>query len=272
MGMFLHYGDYTFVEGEPTITIDKRQTYSERGQKNVRTETVTITGELLASDKADFNSKVSALEAAFAQDAQDLILKYPDNSTVAYQLLTADTKSGTRVVGQPSYPTGDGPEFADGGRRTYNIVVEGDIDVDPDGTNAVTNFTETVSQWGGRPRYALAVTVEGTPQQFRIADSTPYFAEQTGSATGKNSWPDVAIDAVTTDGTDFVKTAEKITRVSPSNHLSDTDGTGLSHENFTINWSKSFQGITPMYQDGTDGTDLLPAVWDGSNITNPPGL
>ena len=141
----------------------------------------------------------------------------------------------------------------------YTITVEGDIEVDPDGTDAILNFTETISQWGGLPKYMMATTVQGTPQNFKTADSTPFYAEQTGSVTGRYSYPSIPDDAIATvDGTS-VKTEERITRVSPSEHLSSTDGSSLTHQSYTISYAKSFMG-TAAFGDGT----LTPDEWDGT--------
>jgi hypothetical protein len=255
-GMVVHYGDYSFTPGEPIITIDKSQVYSQRGQKSIRTETVNITGQLIQTDKTAFNSAITALEAAFSQDGKDFKLKYPDNSTIAYEIDSSATRTGTKVTAQPSYPTGDGPEFADNGVRTYSISITADYDVDPDGTDSITNYSETIQQWGGLALYQHAVVVNGVPQNFKTADKTHYYLQQTGTATGKSSYPDVPADAGTVNAPDLVKVEDRTTRISPSEHFSN-DGTNLQHESYSVSWNKSFVSVDAF----DDGTAVLPGEW-----------
>jgi hypothetical protein len=258
-GMVLHYGTFSFTPGEPVVTIDKTQNYSARGQKSTRTVTCNVTGQLICADKTAFNTAITNLEAAFAKDGQDFTLKYPDNSTKAFEIVSSATKTGTKVTAEPGYPTGNGPEFADNGVRTYSITVTADYDVDPDGTDAVTAWTETTEMWGGLPIYQHAVVVNGAPQSFRTADQTHYHLTQTGSSVGKNSYVVAPGFAVTPNGTSLINEDYRYSATSPTEHYSP-DGTVLRHEGYAATWNYSFISTSAM----NDGTYVYPGVWDGS--------
>lgn len=182
--MILKYGSYTHGDGEVTISVSKEKTTAESGEQTGYKEAWTIRGVLHASSVPALTGALSALEQAYSVNGNDLVL-YESNGTTptVHSLHNGNTSSGVRIV-KISYPVGDNTEYVTS--RTYEIDVEAQViqqNVEFD------EWNETITVKGGGPKFVYLQTLTGPPQKQIVAQSTPYFATQSGSAVGLLGYP-----------------------------------------------------------------------------------
>lgn len=182
--MILKYGDYTHSAGEVTLTVSKEKTYAETGQQTGYREAWSIRGVLQADNVSVLTSDLTALEAAYSVNGRNLILYQDDGATpTVHAIASAGTASGVRIT-KFAYPIGDNTEYVTS--RTYEIEAEAQIIQ----TNAeFDTWNETITVRGGGPRFVYLQTLLGQPQKQIVAQSTPYFATQFGTAVGLLRYP-----------------------------------------------------------------------------------
>lgn len=183
--MFQQYGSYQHAAGECEVSISRNTQFSDDGVPMTRLDRWDTSGVLYAADSTALMAAIASMQSAYSTHGLDLYLKY-DDGTILHHLRTADTLGGTRVVMQPSFPVGRGPEG--GTYRTYTLAVEGEIFLADPG---VTQWQETLSWSGGGPLYVFMQALNGPPQKQLAAQQTPYMCQQSGSAVGYNGWPTI---------------------------------------------------------------------------------
>lgn len=123
----LKYGAYTHAN-TPVVRITLQRLGRTEGNMQAVKYTWDIEGSLIgtgADPQADLKTKVDALDAAYADDGSDLVLYRNDGITVLQQLTNVSCLDGTKVTTRPSFPKGEGSEFATA--RTFSIQIQGDV-------------------------------------------------------------------------------------------------------------------------------------------------
>lgn len=224
--MQLTYGTYTHADNEVTLTISYRPVY-ERGVKVKVTAVWTIDGKLQADDVAGLSTAITALEAGYATNGQNLSL-----GGTAHALLSSECIGGTRVT-ELSYPVGDGAEYVT--FRSYRITVEGDLAV-TNTTALLTEFTESIRLSGGGPKWVMLTPAIGPPQPQQTRGQMPYVAVQSGSAVGFGQYPTVPPPIWPAAEH---RERRQITAGSPK-------VTAGAAQYYTIQWSYEFESSTPL--------------------------
>lgn len=233
--MYLRKGEYTHPIGEPQISITRRPIVDSGGVPVAHTVTWAIQGMLLGSGQADLDAQIEALTAAYARQNEDVVLLLSDGKTESqHTLKVRDTSGGVYVTQGPDFPKGDGPEYAT--RRSFAVQVSAEVPV-RGSLAAVMNFSETLSTFGGGPRYAHVETALGFPIKQRLRRATTYQATQSGTATGYGMYPSVPPPLF---GESNLVQAPRITRRSP-------EWIGNSNRNFTVSWQYQFESAGPMF-------------------------
>jgi hypothetical protein len=182
--------------------------------------------------QSTMTAMIAAVEAAFAQNFQDIRLLQPDGKASSHQLLNKDTLGGVMVVQPPSYPSAQGAEHVT--YRTCTVALEGTVLVNSG--SALTEFSEEVTFQGGGPRFGHLEPIAGTPVKQLLKQNTIYRAKQTGRATGILGYPpipDPIWPAAMVEAPIIVKVAPK--RI------------GNSFTEFTISWSYDYESATPLF-------------------------
>lgn len=183
MSLYVSYRGYSHQVGECEVVIS-RQGVFERGICTKITERWTIKATINIVDGetiADITSRISAMETAYSVNGGDVALVGS-----AHSLISANCLGGTRVVSPPSFPEGDGTEYAT--VRTVTIVVEGDI-LRVDAIGGLSEWSETLEFAGGGPRWVMIETRTGDPERQQTSQRTPYRVRQSGRAVGITQWP-----------------------------------------------------------------------------------
>jgi hypothetical protein len=184
MAIYLQYGTYRHSPGECKVVIERELLKGEGGKPLGFRHRWNILGLLHGSSSAEITSKIRALEAAYSQHGRDLSLHFSDGALTAHQLLSRNTRLGTIVEVPPSFPTGEGAEYAN--CRTYSIAVTGDVSAN---LGAIISWSERLS-WqgsGGADWGPLQCVDRVVWQQFNVA--TPVVVLQEGRAVGNGVYP-----------------------------------------------------------------------------------
>ena len=206
--MILKYGTYSHALNEAEVVIEREPGSGGGGNVALLKERWTISGELQAASQSAITTAINALQAAYSENGQDLILAFDDGSASAHQLLSSGPAGGVQVK-RMSFPIGRGSEY--GTHRTYQIVCEADIPLEPEegagagsgsgGANGdgagsepgqgswVTQWTEILTFTGGGPRFTFLPVINGLPQRQMTNQSTTYKATQMGQGVGMFWWP-----------------------------------------------------------------------------------
>lgn len=233
--MYLKKGNYTHPIGEPQIAISKAPIVDGGGIPVAHTVTWDIQGMLLGSDQADIDAKIEAFLSAYSRQNEDIVLLLSDGVTESqHTLKVEDTRGGVWVKSGPNFPNGGGAEYAT--KRSFSVRIEAEVPV----TNTVSRvlaFTESLSTYGGGPRYGFTETASGLPVKQLLKSNTTYRATQSGSATGYSAWPTVPGPIF---GSGSLEEAPRITRNSPQQR-------GNSFASFTVSWEYKFASAYPLY-------------------------
>jgi hypothetical protein len=170
--MYIRYRNYTFTVGLQTYKHRRTPTFNEFYQRESRSVSVIIEGELRCpnttaegDEPATLIAQIQALEAAFSVDEGDFEVTYPTGERLLF-LQSADFVGGLRVVGEPSYEDNQPGELVR--RRTFKIELAGEqLIVGPDGGGGgavVVSYAEMLSYEGtGGQRFVVIETMEGSP-------------------------------------------------------------------------------------------------------------
>ncbi|ANS03305.1 hypothetical protein [uncultured Mediterranean phage uvDeep-CGR2-KM19-C37] len=184
--MYFKYGSYQHDDNTVTLASVSRQAiFSPRGRRQIMRERLQISGVIIASTQATIKSAVDALEAAYADDGKDAGLYHDNDSVSSHFLDSSASLGGVRVVSGPSYPKGDGAEYATG--RDFTVVLEADF---PESGEELTSFQETLRIVGtGGPRFAIVEVLNGLPQSQIVQQRTSVVATQSGRSVGLTAYP-----------------------------------------------------------------------------------
>lgn len=186
--MYVQYGSFRFNLGEPSVSITRDVERDATDSIYATRERWDITGLITQDGPSSIKTRIAQIEAAFAEDGQDLKLVMPDGTTDSNHVLkSADCLGGTKVIRRPSFPKGDRTEHVT--TRTFSIVVEGLVLASSD--HVLLRFEEQIAFAGGGPEYGHLVTRTGLPVKQLLTRHTPYRATQIGRALGLWRYPDV---------------------------------------------------------------------------------
>jgi hypothetical protein len=183
--MYLRYGTYNHANNSVRIAIVKDVMLSESGVRRGIMERWDIDGMLLGDDAAELTGRILTIESVYADDAKDLRLYEDDGTAAAHFLLSRKCRGGTRVVRRPSFPKGDGAEYAT--MRNYSVAVEGEL-ADVGGT--LLHYREALN-WTGSlgVDWGYLVPLNGPPQPQLFTQQTLQTVIQEGFAVGSGSYP-----------------------------------------------------------------------------------
>lgn len=177
--MYCKYGGFQHPDNEAIVTsFTKRVTHNNRGGADIETRTATVRGVLIPSDpptQAKLTTLINSLETAYAADGKDFVFFDDNDNPTPHRLINAESISGVRVVTKPSFPEGDGAEYATG--RTYEIVLEADFRA----TVGLMSFSESTSVTGtGGPKVIHINIINGSPVPQQVYPATTVRATQAG--------------------------------------------------------------------------------------------
>ena len=214
---------YTFTEETTAIQVSTAYVYDSRGRPDKQSQTWQINAYLQASTQSGITSAINSLVSALSTSDGTLTL-YINNGT---------TKSSHEVTNcrlqSVDYPEGSGSEYAN--HRTVNLTVNGYADISKD--DDIVSYQESLSLSGGGSRYILLETLNGVPKKFTQKEKTIYRATQSGSATGKTSYPTISAPLFPGQEIDENPSVSK-----------DHTYTESGEERFSISWSYEFASAT----------------------------
>ena len=188
--MKLVYGGYALAisTGGAAVSISGQPRRDSTGRMIGRTERWTIHGWLTGANAAALTIVIDALKAAFAVDGLDLGLYTDADVATSHVISSAATLGGVRVTETPSFPEGQGAEYAN--QRSFQVTLEADFETG--GLANLASFVETVSITGtGGPRFVTQVPLEGPAIAQVVSQASPVVITQSGSAIGLASYPTV---------------------------------------------------------------------------------
>ena len=231
--MILKYGTYAHADNEVQITIARRSNVEANGLRASFVESWNIRGVLHAASQAALTAAVAALEAAYSVDGKDLVFFQNDGATqTAHKLAHAPAIGGVRVLAGPSYPAGSGAEYST--FRSYEIAVEAEYPLDS--VDEPIAWTQTLVAGGGGARFVMLQTLTSSPVRQQVAQNTPFWAVQTGTAKGLLSYP--MADAPMFPDDEHVD-RRRILHRTPQTIEGVPSG-------FVVNWSYSFESTSPL--------------------------
>lgn len=229
--MFLQYGNYVHATNEAEVTISRLPTYNDGGLLQGYLETWRIRGILQAADQTALSIAINQLNAAYAVQDRNLGLFFDSGAATSHVLLSAQSIGGVRVIDGPNYPVGTGAEYST--FRSYEIAVEAEF---RNAQRGLLAWTESLSFSGGGPRFVMQQPLDGLPVRQRVAESTPYLVQQSGSAVGNLTYP---IPSAPLFPADEHVDQRRIDRGQPRRH-------GSSYSEWPISWSYSFEAAAPL--------------------------
>lgn len=187
--MYFQYGNYRHESGE--CQVDKpnpQNVYSDDGQLTAIKVRLTIKGRKHAATPGALTSALQEMEAAYAVNGQDAVLREDSGTATAIKIISANTTRGVRVVQPPAY-TNDTPAsyttFVD-----YTIILEAEITA----LDSTSNFNYRESVVFNPP--AIATTnqefvfrhpLEGQVQR-QASDIITFQCRQSGSVSSNLFW------------------------------------------------------------------------------------
>jgi len=183
----LKYGDHSHELSDAAVSISRVGEFNDAGVAYANRVVWRIQGRLEGDTQAAITTNINALEDAYNKQNQDISLQFDDGTNTAHAITIKDTLDGIRVSAAPSYPIGEGAEYAT--FRNYTIVVEALVKTSQLNSALVT-WTETVSTSGGNPRDVVIETLNTLPIIQRTANATAFIVTQQGRAVGLDGWPE----------------------------------------------------------------------------------
>lgn len=232
--MYLKYGGYPHTSGEAAFSISRDGQFSPEGVYQGYVERWDISGRLHAADVASLSAAITALQAAYALQGQDIGLYNDDHSPTAHRMLNSQTVGGIRVVRQPSFPESQGAEYTT--FRSYSIGVEGEfLDLE----SGIVNWTEVVNFEGGGPVYVHLKPINGVAQKQVSIQNDTFRATQAGSAVGYLGYPNPPAPLWPSD----LVRAPAISRKTP--RRKGPRGSQLFVE-YEVSWNYAFESVAPL--------------------------
>lgn len=238
--MISAYGSYEFDDNATIVASKENVMLSSGGQMYARKLAHTVSGYLSASGQAAISTAMTALRAALAKPYQDFVFRTDAGSNSATTLLNSTSISGVRVVDGPNFSESRGAEYAT--MRHFEFTVEAEYPLD-NTNNIILEFSESISFFGGGPKYVVKDAVIGPAQKQRTRVSTAYYATQQGTAVWYRRqnpvppaprWPNDLLEA------------PRVTPVSPMRY-------GKGFQGYRISWVYNFGSVNPLIG--------LPTAW-----------
>lgn len=244
MSVTLSYGNYSHAADEASVSFTKEILRADSGQVWGVRETWAITGLLQGTNTADVITKQLALEAAYRRDGGNLSLA--DGSGNVLKSVPGRTNIGcTKVIAGPSFSDPMPGQWST--YLHYSVTVAGEFGVKPNGEpgdaslpSNLTSYQESLSLSGGGPRFVLLQPLNGLPQRQLVATSTPYLAQQSGSATGLLFYP---VPPAPLFPQHEHRDRRRIERQAPQRNDS---GSGRVQITWPISWSYDFESPVPL--------------------------
>lgn len=228
----LTYGSYSHPLSEAACSIRRQSEFTDAGVAYAVRESWTIQGRIDADSTGAITTAINNLESAYAKQNQNIALSFDDGTSTAHGINVNNTVDGIRVQLQPSYPTGEGAEYAN--FRTYNLAVEALVKLNA-AHDELLFWEQTIETSGGHPRDVLVETFNSVPVRQRVAESTIYFVTQSGRAVGLTTWPPASLPVVS--DLDGVILRKSVRRRSPREIWV---GGGLQRSMFEVTWNYVF--------------------------------
>jgi hypothetical protein len=231
--MYLQYGNYKHPSAEAGVSLSRQALVNEARVTYGYKVQLAIDAFLQASGVSALTSAINGLVAGYTTQGftNGVGLFNDDGSPTSHVILPGQTLAGVKVVDGPNFPEWKGAEYTT--YRRYTLRLEAEI---RDSSVLLLAFTEAVSLEGGGPRRLVKELLQGLPQEQIVAEATPFFATQVGSAVGQFGYP-------TPPGPIFPAAEDRpkrrITRRTPKR-------AGLTYTEFQIDWQYSFLSALPL--------------------------
>jgi hypothetical protein len=195
--MYIKRNNYTHTLNESTFRYRILPQYAENNVLIGTKYTASLQGMLTGTDASDLSTQWSALEAAYASTAGDMVLLQNDGSTeTSFKIQGSKTVGGIRCLRLEAPMQGPG-EFSTFLR--YEIDIEADaggiglIGGGQAGNATVISWSESLTFRGtGGPRFVMREIRNGPPQKQIVSQRTPVYASQRGEGVGLYNYPQPA--------------------------------------------------------------------------------
>ena len=239
--MQLSYAGIALAANAATVAISREAVLNMAGVPYEYRERWDVQAQVFGDDQAALKVAINDVVTAFSIQGGDLLLYHNDGTTLSsHTLVNAATLSGVRVVSGPSFPQGQGAEYAT--YRTFNVALEAEFPATL--FDGLIEFEETLAFEGGGPLFTHLQPVNGPPQKQLLAEFTPFRAMQDGHAVGYLSWPLPSLPI----WPGALVRAGSPRRTSPRKRPG-----GFTH--FPVQWRYEFESVLPLLGD--------PHVWVG---------
>lgn len=187
--MKLRYGSKTWDSGLVDPRISRTFVFNAANLPEKIRQTWDLVGFISESSQAAITAEIQEIEAAFAQNGQNLDMLFDDGSVSAHLIVNAATIGGVRVLSGPNWDPGPG-QYANW--RSWTAQLQADFQ-GPGFLQGggLSFFQETIELFGGGPQDELALSLEGPPISERIYAAIPYGAIQSGRIVGMLAPPPV---------------------------------------------------------------------------------
>lgn len=233
--MYVQYGDYKHASGEVELDVSVETQFLESQIPFAERHRWTLSGMLVGTGQNDIDSKVAALQLAYASTGRkDAVLYKTNGSPTRLKLLDDGSIDGVRVITPPTFPSNRGGAYST--YLPYRIVLEAEYPVADADAVTLVSFRETIQRTGGGPLKVVLETLE-TPAVYQVGKLFPaYRATQSGEAVGLYQYPFVPPPLWPASMIRPVQT----TQGSPQRR-------GRVWINYPISWSYEFASNYPLF-------------------------
>lgn len=184
--MYIKYGTYQHTANLASCSISSKREHNPRTGRAIRERrTVTVQGFLRASTQANMKIAIDALIDGYRYDGYEWGLYHDNGDLSSHSLPLSGLLAPIRVVEAPSFPEGEGAEYAT--QRSYSITLEGLYALSS--SNQTLEYSETLAIRGtGGPRFAVYEVVNGSPVSQTLASATVSTATQSGKTVGLTAY------------------------------------------------------------------------------------
>lgn len=184
--MYFRYGAYSHPTGEVGLTsIDRFASRTSRGAPLTIEHTWNLTLDVVANGQAAIRQRIDQIERAYRLEGYDAAFYHDDGQRSAHYLTNFDSVQGVQIVMRPSWIGDSGAEYAT--MRTGQMILSAQY-FHPQAATLI-DFTESITLQGrGGPRRAIVTVDVGDPEQYQLAQRTPSFTVQQGTATTRLSY------------------------------------------------------------------------------------
>jgi hypothetical protein len=236
MTMILRRNGYEFQTTTAGVVIARTPLETSEGLIWANEEQWNVAGYLTADngDPKTLDTKIQALEAAFAQDGGEFEWLHSDRTPTAHSIHSSQTWGGWRVTGPIQYPERNGVEYVTIRNFTLQMTClrprSNTIDF-----GLLTQFKETIQKSGGGPLKGHIETLDSLPQAQTFRQATVYRATQSGQAIGAFARP--SLPAPLWPG----KLKNALTNTTESPRY-----VGNNAVEYPISWQYEFESSTPL--------------------------